>query len=266
MELELLSKTPAKANGKPPVLFIHGAYACAQIWEPYFLPYFADRGYAAHAVSLRGHGNSDGHAELFATRFQDYLADVIAVAERLPEPPVMVGTSMGGLLVQKYMREQHIPAAVLLASAPPHGTLPSAIRLAYRFPLVALDMAMLQNFGSKAATVDMARRALFRDGTPDEYIETVLPKVGSEPYPVILDTLFLDLPPSSPFTETPVLVLGGSDDPFVSPEAMEITAKTYGTTAEIIPDLPHAVMLDHDWRIAADRIAAWLDETLPTSS
>ena len=61
-DLEIRSRKPARANGgngrKPPLLFLHGGYCDSWCWEPYFLPFFASKGYAAHAVSLRGHGGS----------------------------------------------------------------------------------------------------------------------------------------------------------------------------------------------------------------
>ena len=56
MNLELIRRLPAGPARPTPILFVHGAYSSAQLWEPFFLPYFAERGYAAFALSLRGHG------------------------------------------------------------------------------------------------------------------------------------------------------------------------------------------------------------------
>ena len=63
--LEVRTRLPARATRKPPLLFIHGGYCDAWCWEPYFLPWFAARGYPAHALSLRGHGASDGKPDPF---------------------------------------------------------------------------------------------------------------------------------------------------------------------------------------------------------
>ena len=46
---------------RSPIFFVHEAWHAAWCWEN-FLPYFANRGYAAYAVSLRGHGTSEGHS------------------------------------------------------------------------------------------------------------------------------------------------------------------------------------------------------------
>ncbi|MBC7517162.1 MAG: alpha/beta hydrolase [Alkalinema sp. FL-bin-369] len=46
---------------RSPIFFVHGAWHAAWCREN-FLPYFANHGYAAYAVSLRGHGTSEGRS------------------------------------------------------------------------------------------------------------------------------------------------------------------------------------------------------------
>jgi pimeloyl-ACP methyl ester carboxylesterase len=58
MQLEVLTNIK-QVTQRSPILFVHGAWHGAWCWEN-FLPYFADRGYGAYAVSLRGHGASQG--------------------------------------------------------------------------------------------------------------------------------------------------------------------------------------------------------------
>jgi pimeloyl-ACP methyl ester carboxylesterase len=76
----------------------------------------------------------------------------------------------------------------------------------------------------------------------------------------------LDLPPSTPGLDVPVLVLGAADDRFIFPGAIAATAATYRTEAEIFPKMAHAMMLDHRWRKVADRIADWLPTALARAS
>ena len=42
---------PARATRKPPLIFVHGGYGDAWCWEPYFLPWFAAKGWPAYALS-----------------------------------------------------------------------------------------------------------------------------------------------------------------------------------------------------------------------
>ena len=103
-KLELRSRLPSRANGrKPPLLFVHGGYSDSWCWDAFFLPWFARQGYAAHAVSLRGHGGSAGAEMLFIAGLDDYAADVERAVAQLPSPPVLIGHSMGAAVVERLL-------------------------------------------------------------------------------------------------------------------------------------------------------------------
>jgi len=57
--LSVTTRRPETARDAPPLLFVHGICHGAWCWEEHFLPWFAERGFEAHAVDLRGHGASD---------------------------------------------------------------------------------------------------------------------------------------------------------------------------------------------------------------
>ncbi|MCV7174205.1 alpha/beta fold hydrolase [Mycolicibacterium sphagni] len=120
--LEVIDK--GSSNAGPPLLFIHGVIHGAghgAWWDEHVLDFFAANGFHAVALSLRGHGNSPTDKRLHRCSIADYLDDVISVAESLEGAPVVVGHSLAGLIVQKYLETQAAPAGVLLASVPPRG-------------------------------------------------------------------------------------------------------------------------------------------------
>lgn len=125
--LEVIDK--GSGNAGPTLLFIHGAWHGAWCWDEHFLDFFAESGFRAVALSLRGHGNSPADKRLNLCSIADYLDDVISVAESSEAPPVVIGHSLGGLIVQKYLQTQRAPAGILLASAPPNGLGAATIRL-----------------------------------------------------------------------------------------------------------------------------------------
>src|SRR4051812_41608468 len=96
--LELITHIPVKRTHPTPLLFVHGAFVAAWCWDDYFLPYFAERGFVAHALSLRGHGGSDGRAELAAASVNDYETDVQLVARHIGLPLTVIGHSMGAMV------------------------------------------------------------------------------------------------------------------------------------------------------------------------
>ena len=60
MNLELIKSEPVSAAHPTPILFVHGMWHGAWCWAEHFLPYFAQHGYDSYALSLRGHGASEG--------------------------------------------------------------------------------------------------------------------------------------------------------------------------------------------------------------
>jgi pimeloyl-ACP methyl ester carboxylesterase len=262
MKIEVISRQPASPSRLPPLLFVHGAYGGAWVWEEHFLPYFAANGFAAHALSLRGHGRSEGSVLLPFARLRDYAADLEQIATSLPSPPVLIGHSMGGLVVQKYIHAHPVPAAVLMASVPPHGILGTFCRVALTNPRLFRELSMIQVFGPWAASSANVRRALFSDDCPEAIINAVVPRLQAESSLVILDVLGLDLPPSIPTLDLPVLVLGAERDAFIFRGALDATAETYRTKPEIFPNMAHAMMLEPGWERVAARILSWLSQTL----
>jgi pimeloyl-ACP methyl ester carboxylesterase len=259
MKLEVITRAPTGKPRPTPLLFVHGSSSGAWVWDRHFLPFFAEQGYEAQALSLRGHGASAGREILPFCRLRDYVADLEQVASALPHPPVLIGHSMGGMVVQKVLHRQRVPAAVLMASVPPHGLLGSLLGMALTNPVLDREIAWAQALEPRSVAV---RRALFSDDTPDDEVRGYLDRFQPESTLVILDLLGLDLPPSRPRLNLPVLVLGAENDGFVFSGALEATARTYRTRPEILPGLAHAMMLDHGWERVARRILDWLAVTL----
>ncbi len=67
------------------------------------MPWFADAGFASYAVSLSGHGRSRRRDLLDSYSISDYVNDLAEVVAELPVAPVLIGHSMGGMVVQKYL-------------------------------------------------------------------------------------------------------------------------------------------------------------------
>lgn len=262
MHLEVITRKPAGIARATPLLFVHGAFGGAWLWDEHYLPWFARHGWVAHALSLRGHGASQGRELLRFARLRDYVADVEQVLAGMPVPPVLIGHSLGGMIVQKLLHRHAVPAAVLMASAPPHGAVGTLFGMAFTNPTLLTELTIAQTAGPSATEGQAIVRALFSADTPQEVIRRYMPRFGEESLLINLDLLGLDLPPSLPLLETPVLVLGARNDQFIYEGALHATASTYRTRAEIFPDMAHAMMLDHGWEKPAQRIAEWLDATL----
>lgn len=264
--LDVIDKRPSRESRKAPLLFVHGAWHGPWCWDEHFLDFFAARGYRSLAVSLRGHGKSPAPKRMRFCSIADFVDDVASVADSLPEPPLVIGHSLGGFVVQKYLESHEAPAAVLLASAPPSGITWFFLRRFKRHPwLTARTLAMGKSLRSIGGTPELARETFFSESTPDTDVARYAAQLGEEYVSrFVLDMLFLDLPKPKLVT-TPMLVLGAENDVVFTRREIRATAAAYHTRAEIFPGMAHDMMLGPEWAAVAFRIHAWLETYCPTT-
>ena len=248
MNLEVITRKPESRPRATPILFVHGAWHAAWCWAEHFLPYFANKGYESHALSLRDHGKSDSGERFWRVRMTDYLSDIAQVADRMQTPPIIVGHSLGGLIVPMYLEDHEAPAAVLMATAH-KGTVSSVLRVAQRHPIAFLiSMVTLRSKKS------LAKGELFSKDMPAEKVASYFARMQDEHFVTGRKLPKLEM------IKTPVLLLGGQDDTIIHVDQMEATAHDYNTKAEIFPHMAHDMMLEADWQDVADRIVTWLQE------
>ncbi len=262
--IEVLVKKPGdpRQARKTPLLFVHGAYTAAWCWDEHFLDWFAARGYCAHAPSLSGHGGSPGRDHLDSFSIDDYVDDVAGVVASLPAPPVLIGHSMGGFVVQKYLERgdasETLPGAVLMCSVPPQGLMASAFGLMFR--KLGLFRELNALMGRSRVAAETLRDALFAQPTDADDLRRYLRRAQPESQRALWDMALFNLPRPSRIRKIPLLVLGAEYDHLIPASLAEMTAKTYGVAAEIFPGMGHGLMLERDWETVAARLLAWLDD------
>ena len=254
--LEVIDKGCVSNSHAVPLLFVHGAWHAAWCWDENFLSFFADKGYRALAVSLRGHGESPTTKRLRDCSFSDYLEDVTSVADSLPTPPVVIGHSMGGFIVQKYLESRSAPAGVLMASMPPQGYLASGLRWIKRHPWHFAKMTITGKSLPYVSTPELARERFFSAHTPDAVVLNYALRLQEESARSGVDGL-RNLPRPGRVSTT-ILVLGALDDGAVTHQEVRATARAYRTEAEFFPNMGHNMMLEPGWAAVADRIDDWL--------
>lgn len=238
-----------------PVLFIHGAWHGAWCWEPTFIPYFIEKGYDTYALSLRGHGNSSGQVRF--ARANDYLSDIRRVVSEIKPHPILIGHSMGGYLVQRYLERyaHEVPAAVLLAAAPINGALPMNLRLLFTYPLHIFRVLAQLDPGALIKEPEMMQKLFFSDDYPLAELREHHARMGSESIRVNFEMAVR--PPAAQRYDLPMLVLGGIHDTLFTREEIRMTARVYGTEAEFF-NMAHDMMLEPGALAVADRIVQWL--------
>jgi pimeloyl-ACP methyl ester carboxylesterase len=256
--LEVIDKGSATDSYPVPLLFVHGAWHGAWCWDEHFLDYFAEKGYRALAMSLRGHGKSLAPKPMQFCSIRDLVDDVDSVAASLPARPVVIGHSMGGFVVQKYLESHEAPAGILLASEPPRGAGGFLRRCFKRHPWFATRTILTTKSLRGVNTPKRAREYFYSAKTPEADVVRYTARIGEE-YAgrLTLDQTLLDLPEPERVI-TPLLVLGAACDGCFTAEEIHATARAYRTDAEIFPSMGHNMMLEPGWQAVAERIDSWL--------
>ncbi len=242
----------------PVILFVHGAFGGAWMWQEHFLQYFRKSGRSVYALSLRGHGRSKGRDRIQDWRFSDYIDDVRCVIEKIGVPIVVVGHSLGGLIVQRLIGLVPMRAIVLMASAPPEGILLVGNSLVLPHPTALLENILRKRPDRKASMAELWRRALFSNELPAKQVVAFAARLGPESRRALADARMPGpvLPAQS--VGIPALVLAANGDRIIERSMARRTALFHGATLRIVKPSGHAIMLDTSWRKAAEIIQEWL--------
>lgn len=256
MSLEIFRA--GNASRRPPLLFVHGSFCGAWVWAEHFLPFFADAGWRCLAVSVRGHGKSDGRRELDSFGIADFVADVAEAAAELDGPPVVIGHSMGGIIAQRFVQAHKAAGLALLAPASLAGLGGSLMAMSLGRPSLLRALSRVQTGGMETEDFDAIRRSLFSQNFPFDVALRYMPLFQRESLRANMELMAPQWLALMARPRLPVLVIGGRSDAFVPSPDVRATAMLWGAETHILDDVPHAMMLDTSWRVPAGILVDWL--------
>lgn len=256
MKLEVIARESRTSEQHAPLLFVHGSCHGAWCWAENFLDYFAAHGFSSYALSFRGHGQSDGKESVQWASVKDYVADVAQVVNGLSQSPVLIGHSLGGLVVQKYLEKYDVPAAVLIAPSPASGMLVRGLTLFLQRPLLFTKTFLKMDVKTVYATPALVHEMLFSASFERAKVERYTDRFGNESFRAFLEMMFCLPKPQK--TKAPMLVLGAANDAIVTTRAIKKTGRAYQADVKLFPDMAHNMMLEDGWEDVAAHIREWL--------
>ncbi len=115
------------------VLFITGAFVTNQGWDAW-RTYFESKGYKTIAPAwphkegdpkaLRANQPNEGIASVRLAQLIEHYAHI---AKNLPEKPIIIGHSLGGLITQILLNRDLGAAGIAIHSVPPQGVMPTQL-------------------------------------------------------------------------------------------------------------------------------------------
>lgn len=214
------------------LLFLHGVGGGHHAWEGQ-LPYFAARGYPAHAWDQPGYGHTPS---VEPYDLEQIAASLRRLIDSLGGPVVLVGHSMGGMVAQEaYARDRSRIAALVLAftSAAFPGGGSEFTRQFIQARVGPLDAG--QSMGDVAARLMPTMRGSRSDPEGVEHARRIMSEIAPATYrkAVHLLTTF-DRKADLRNIAVPTLLVAGSEDKTAPPSVMERMAKEIPGAAFVV--------------------------------
>ncbi|KAL4652105.1 hypothetical protein ACB092_01G209100 [Castanea dentata] len=269
-------KDPYDRNSEnPPLVFVHGSYHAAWCWAEHWLPFFSACGFDCYALSLLGQGESDAPSGSVAGTLQTHASDVADfIQKKVLLPPVLLGHSFGGLIIQYYITNvknnqaiemgnfyPKLTGAALVCSVPPSGN--SGLVWRYLFSKPIAGFKVTRSLAAKAfqTSLPLCKETFFSSTMDDQLVLRYqeLMRESSRMPLFDLRKLNASLPvPSIPKGSVELLVLGANDDFIVDAEGLRETGRFYGVSPVNVERVAHDMMLDCSWEKGAKVILSWL--------
>jgi pimeloyl-ACP methyl ester carboxylesterase len=255
------------------IVFIHGAWVTPLCWEP-FESFFGARGYRTLAPPWPGKERSVEEQRrspspvLRGLGIQEIVEHYGALIRKMPDPPILIGHSFGGLFVQLLLDQGLGRAGVAIDSAPPKGVFayyPTAFRSLGRvltswrgwerilvMPFSDFGYAFLNRVPAER------QRAVY-----DRY---VVPETGRIFFQAAVSPVSPDSPAKLSFdnrARPPLLLVAGGDDHIVPPQVnrtnyRKSAAPGLTTGFREFPGRGHWIIAQDGWEEVAGHIADWL--------
>ncbi len=241
--MEIFEFKPKETRYSTPLLFVHGMWHAAWCWEG-FITHFTKAGFTCYSFNLRKHGHQRNPKGIRWVKISDYVRDLENVVDQLGTTPVIIGHSMGGFILQKYLEKSEPAASIFLASIPHTGTFKATLRFMGKYPFAFLRMILTFNMIAMITSEDRYSRMFLTEGTD---LSKNFEKVQNEAFRAYLDTFLFNLPKTKKIRKTitnfdNVLFLAAEKDAFFTPKSLQNTAKKYNAHFHLFKDLAHNMM------------------------
>lgn len=233
---------------KETIIFVHGVCHGAWCWEENFIPYFEELGYDCIALNLPGHENP-GSIQPIAYSLNDYVQALQQVVTKLDTPPIIIGHSMGGMILQRFLKKESCKKAILMSSVPPSGALMASLRVIFNH----LDTLPYLFTGNLLGVFRKYPLLMFNDSKVANRFSAYMCAESFKAFIGLIIPVFHKI-------TTPLLVIGGSEDQLISVQEFSQTAKHYGAKLAIIEGGSHDLMLDDEYLKTIRAIKNWLEE------
>jgi len=244
-------------------------YMTPLCWE-HWLDYFQAKGYHCIAPAWPGRDKpvetlrkSHPDPQLSTLTLSQVIVHYVILIKILDEKPILIGHSMGGLVVQLLLQKYVGIAGVAIDSAPPQGVFTTEL------PFLRSNWPHINPFVSQASPIQMTLERFqytFVNNLPLEiqqsaYERYVVPESRRVPAQSLTKVAAINFSNPHP----PLLLVAGSNDHLIPASLNQTNYKKYKRSPSItdfkeFAGRTHFIIGQPGWEEVAGYITAWLDE------
>jgi len=255
-----------------PVLFIHGLWLHATSWDPW-VEKFRAAGYDPLAPGWPGDADTvaacrENPDAIGDHGIDDVVEHIAGLIDTLPEAPILVGHSFGGMIAQKLLGQDRARAAIAIDAAQIKGVLP--------VPLSALraTLPVFKNPANKHRAVSLTAeqfRFAFANAVSQEESDALFERwTIPAPGRPLFEAAASNFNPHSPAKvdtgnqgRGPLLLIASGKDNTVPETITRATLKQYRhssavTDIQTFADRGHSLVIDSGWAEIAETCLTWL--------
>jgi pimeloyl-ACP methyl ester carboxylesterase len=251
------------------IVFIHGMFMTPLCWE-HWLNYYQSKGYRCLAPAwpsrdqpIAEQRSKHPDPELGKLKLWDVIERMETAIRSLANKPVLIGHSMGGLVVQLLLQRDLAVAGVAIDPAPPQGVFTTAWSfLKSNFPAINPLVPVTQPVEMSFEHFQYAFvNTLPLDQQRAAYDRYVVPESRGVPTQSLTSVARIDFKKPHP----PLLITAGEKDHIIPASLNKTNYERYQagrliTDFKVFPGRDHFVIGERGWQEVADFALAWLEE------
>jgi pimeloyl-ACP methyl ester carboxylesterase len=256
-------------DSKPIIIFIHGLFMNPTSWQAW-IDYFSARGYECYAPAYPYH---EGHPaalknnpsiELGKVHYKQVVQHYEKVIATMTEKPILIGHSMGGLIVQTLINRGLGKLGIAIDSAPPKGI------ITFKWSFYKANLPTVNPFkGDRICLPDVDWfhyafcNVLTLSETQSIYDQFVVPESRNIPRSSGGKAGAIDFKK----THEPLLIIAGEKDTIIPSSLNKSNWKAYSSTAGIcefieFPNRSHILCNQDGWQEIAAYCEQWINKQL----
>ena len=249
------------------IVFIHGLFLNPLSWQQW-KKYFENNGFTCYTPAYPFHEGDPAFLRknidqgLGKLDFDLVLNSMQTFVKGLPQKPILIGHSMGGLLVQKLVAMNLASAGICIDSAPPKGI------VSFQWSFIKANFPVLNPFKGDSVFIpstDWFHYAFCHLMTAaeakEEYEQFVVPESRNIPRSSIGKTGMINC--KKP--HGPILFIAGAADHIIPASLNKKNFEAYTdkgskTTFKEFSGRTHYLCAQENWQEIADFVLHWIDE------